>query len=384
MTIGTANVQAHPKSCICCKAFPFALKLSNAVKMARTSTAKAGVAAEEAKAALLVEPEDKCVARWAELEDSGLNQEVAKYRKAVIAREKDLENVEPTNFEYEEEVEVEIEANGAPDGEAAAVVNGEVQEEGKVEGEGKDGEDGGLIEGNVDDIPESEWMVPPQCIPIHANVVTYDWSKLYENTDFDVIMMDPPWQLATANPTRGVSLGYSQLTDLSIADLPIPKLQKNGFIFVWVINAKYQWTLEQFKKWGYEFVDEIVWVKVTNSRRLAKSHGFYLQHAKEVCLVGRRGDKPPGMSDKAVGSDIIFAPRRGQSQKPTEIYELIEEMVPGGKYLEIFARKNNLRDYWVSVGNEVTGTGLPPEDVAAFEEDGAVPGAKYGAHNTKA
>ena len=84
MTIGTANVQAHPKSCICCKAFPFALKLSNAVKMARTSTAKAGVAAEEAKAALLVEPEDKCVARWAELEDSGLNQEVAKYRKAVI------------------------------------------------------------------------------------------------------------------------------------------------------------------------------------------------------------------------------------------------------------------------------------------------------------
>lgn len=384
MTIGTANVQAHPKSCICCKAFPFALKLSNAVKMARTSTAKAGVAAEEAKAALLVEPEDKCVARWAELEDSGLNQEVAKYRKAVIAREKDLENVEPTNFEYEEEVEVEIEANGAPDGEAAAVVNGEVQEEGKVEGEGKDGEDGGLIEGNVDDIPESEWMVPPQCIPIHANVVTYDWSKLYENTDFDVIMMDPPWQLATANPTRGVSLGYSQLTDHSIADLPIPKLQKNGFIFVWVINAKYQWTLEQFKKWGYEFVDEIVWVKVTNSRRLAKSHGFYLQHAKEVCLVGRRGEKPPGMSDKAVGSDIIFAPRRGQSQKPTEIYELIEEMVPGGKYLEIFARKNNLRDYWVSVGNEVTGTGLPPEDVAAFEEDGAVPGAKYGAHNTKA
>ena len=304
-------MQAHPKSCICCKAFPFALKLSNAVKMARTSTAKAGVAAEEAKAALLVEPEDKCVARWAELEDSGLNQEVAKYRKAVIAREKDLENVEHTNFEYEEEVEVEVEANGAPDGEAAAVVNGEVQEEGKVEGEGKDGEDDGLIEGNVDDIDPKEWMVPPQCIPVHANVVTYDWSKLYDHTDFDVIMMDPPWQLATANPTRGVSLGYSQLTDLSIADLPIPKLQKDGFLFVWVINAKYQWMLEQFKKWGYDFVDEVVWVKVTNSRRMAKSHGFYLQHAKEVCLVGRRGKDPPGMSDKAVGSDIIFAPRRG-------------------------------------------------------------------------
>jgi mRNA (2'-O-methyladenosine-N6-)-methyltransferase len=89
------------------------------------------------------------------------------------------------------------------------------------------------------------------------------------------------------------------------------------------------------------------------------------------------------MSNKAVGSDIIFAERRGQSQKPTEIYELIEELVPGGKYLEIFARKNNLRDYWVSVGNEVTGTGLPPEDEKAFEEQGVVPGAKYGAGANK-
>lgn len=34
-----------------------------------------------------------------------------------------------------------------------------------------------------------------------------------------------------------------------------------------------------------------------------------------------------------------------------------------GKYLEIFARKNNLRNYWVSIGNEVTGTGLPEGDM---------------------
>ena len=94
-----------------------------------------------------------------------------------------------------------------------------------------------------------------------------------------------------------------------------------------------------------------MWVKVTNSRRLAKSHGFYLQHAKEVCLVGKKGGDPKTYQRNA-GSDIIFAPRRGQSQKPTEIYEMIEKLVPGGKYLEVFARKNNLRDFWVSVGNE--------------------------------
>ena len=42
-------------------------------------------------------------------------------------------------------------------------------------------------------------------------------------------------------------------------------------------------------------VDEIVWVKMTVNRRLAKSHGYYLQHAKEVCLVGKKGKDPPGM-----------------------------------------------------------------------------------------
>ena len=57
--------------------------------------------------------------------------------------------------------------------------------------------------GNVDDLDPSEWQVPPHCIPIHANVTTYDWSALIAATQFDVIMMDPPWQLATANPTRG-------------------------------------------------------------------------------------------------------------------------------------------------------------------------------------
>ena len=296
---------------------------------------------------------------WEELDDKALDAEIAKFRASAEALRAEIVSrgavVGGTDaFEYE-------------DVRAASGTNGETNAEDDEE------------LGNIDDIDPREWMVPPQCIPVHANVTTYDWKPMYEHEQFDVIMMDPPWQLATANPTRGVSLGYSQLTDQHIADLPLPQLQKNGLLFVWVINAKYQWCLNQFKKWGYELVDEIVWVKVTNSRRLAKSHGFYLQHAKEVCLVARRGDAPPGMKDKAIGSDIIFAPRRGQSQKPTEIYELIEELVPNGRYLEIFARKNNLRDYWVSVGNEVTGTGLPPDDMKAFEERGTIPSAKYGA-----
>ena len=346
---------------------------------------------------LYVQDESKALERWlafsGEERSKNLSEEIERYRELIeLERGKMLRNGSNRKVTREFEI-LQLNTNktdGKVDGED---YNGSMEEEEEQETY------------DVDLIDPKEWMVPPQwyvcmfisfslcaiiiiiinllfmySIPVHANVTTFDWKPMYEHTKFDVIMMDPPWQLATANPTRGVSLGYSQLTDQHIADLPIPQLQENGFLFVWVINAKYQWCLNQFKKWGYEFVDEIAWVKVTNSRRLAKSHGFYLQHAKEVCLVARRGKDPPGTTlNGKTASDVIFAARRGQSQKPTEIYELIEQLVPNGKYLEIFARKNNLRDFWVSVGNEVTGTGLPPEDVKAFAEVGAVPAAKYGA-----
>jgi len=45
--------------------------------------------------------------------------------------------------------------------------------------------------------------------------------------------------------------------------------------------------------------------------------------------------------------------RRGQSHKPEEQYSIFEELVPNGYYLEIFGRRNNLRNYWVTIGNEI-------------------------------
>jgi hypothetical protein len=37
-------------------------------------------------------------------------------------------------------------------------------------------------------------------------------------------------------------------------------------------------------------VDDVTWVKRTVNHRLAKSHGYYLQHAKESCLIGVKHD----------------------------------------------------------------------------------------------
>jgi len=70
------------------------------------------------------------------------------------------------------------------------------------------------------------------------------------------------------------------------------------------------------KVWGYKLVDSITWVKKTINGKIAKGHGFYLQHAKETCLVGVKGDLEK-FAKGGVSKDVIFSERRGQSQKPT-------------------------------------------------------------------
>ncbi len=84
--------------------------------------------------------------------------------------------------------------------------------------------------------------------------------------------------------------------------------------------------------------------------KIAKGHGYYLQHTKETCLIGIKGN--PKYNRNTI-TDVIFSKRRGQSQKPEEMYDIIEALVQNGYYLEIFGRRNNLRNYWVTIGNEI-------------------------------
>lgn len=119
-------------------------------------------------------------------------------------------------------------------------------------------------------------------IPICSDVTEIDFNKLvrcqqeFGGRLFDAIMMDPPWQLSSSQPSRGVAIAYDSLSDEKIRQMPIEKLQTDGFIFIWAINAKYRFTCKLIEDWGYKLVDEITWVKKTVNGKLAKGHGFYL------------------------------------------------------------------------------------------------------------
>jgi len=62
------------------------------------------------------------------------------------------------------------------------------------------------------------------CIPLSMNVMDTVYNKgcldqlvtaqmKHGGRMFDVITCDPPWQLSSANPTRGVAIAYSTLKD---------------------------------------------------------------------------------------------------------------------------------------------------------------------------
>lgn len=91
-----------------------------------------------------------------------------------------------------------------------------------------------------------------------------------------MITCDPPWTLSNANPTRGVAIAYSTLSDKEIMSIPFNKIQDNGFLFIWVINAKYRFAIQLMEHYGYTLVDEVTWVKQTINGKIAKGHGYYL------------------------------------------------------------------------------------------------------------
>lgn len=62
---------------------------------------------------------------------------------------------------------------------------------------------------------------------------------------------------------------------------------------------------------------------------LAIGPGYYFLHSTETCLVGIKGKGLDLPYISKVNNDVIFAPVRKKSQKPAQLYILIEKMFPG-------------------------------------------------------
>ncbi|XP_034250139.1 N6-adenosine-methyltransferase subunit METTL3 [Thrips palmi] len=179
---------------------------------------------------------------------------------------------------------------------------------------------------------------------------------------FAVIMADPPWDIH-------MELPYGTMSDDEMRQLGIPTLQDDGLIFLWVTGRAMELGRECLKLWGYERVDEIIWVKTNQLQRIIRTGrtGHWLNHGKEHCLVGMKGS--PDNLNRGLDCDVIVAEVRATSHKPDEIYGIIERLSPGTRKIELFGRPHNVQPNWITLGNQVDGVRLvDPELIKAFRE----------------
>ncbi|CAH0596967.1 unnamed protein product [Chrysodeixis includens] len=179
---------------------------------------------------------------------------------------------------------------------------------------------------------------------------------------FAVIMADPPWDIH-------MELPYGTMSDDEMRCLGVPQLQDQGLIFLWVTGRAMELGRECLKLWGYERVDELIWVKTNQLQRIIRTGrtGHWLNHGKEHCLVGMKGN--PENLNRGLDCDVIVAEVRATSHKPDEIYGIIERLSPGTRKIELFGRPHNVQPNWITLGNQVDGVRLvDPELIAAFKK----------------
>jgi len=200
-------------------------------------------------------------------------------------------------------------------------------------------------------------LYPPQWV--QCDMRYFDLEVLGK---FSVIMADPPWDIH-------MELPYGTMQDNEMRSLRVHDLQDEGFIFLWVTGRAMELGRDCLSVWGYERVDELIWVKTNQLQRLIRTGrtGHWINHGKEHCLVGRKGD-PKGVN-VGLDCDVLVSEVRDTSHKPDEIYGLIERLSPGTRKVELFGRQHNVQPNWITLGNQLRGVNLvDPDVVKRFKE----------------
>jgi N6-adenosine-specific RNA methylase IME4 len=198
-----------------------------------------------------------------------------------------------------------------------------------------------------------------------------------DSLHFDVIMADPPWpydspRALVGNGGRGsdggraaaiiqadVSQHYEVMTVEQIKTLPVAAAAaKNSLLFLWTTNPFLAdgTAVEVVRAWGFTPKNVLTWAKVqTDGETPSMKTGHWFRSASEHIIFGVRGSvrRPEGFEAMPTWRP---AKRLPHSQKPDLFYEIVEKTVPGGRFLEMFARREARNAQWSVWGNEVAST----------------------------
>lgn len=196
-------------------------------------------------------------------------------------------------------------------------------------------------------------VLPPQWITCNLKEI-----GLPVFGDFAAIIADPPWDIHM-NSQKLI------INDSDLQALDMGCLQKEGVFLLWVTGRTSEVGRKCLAKWGYTDVQEIVWCKTNQLGRTICTGrtGHWLNHSKEHVLIGVKGN--PEWLTRGLDVDTVVSNARDKSQKPDELYDIVERMVGKScRKLELFGRENNLRPGWLTVGSQLNGVNILEPDLA--------------------
>jgi N6-adenosine-specific RNA methylase IME4 len=195
-------------------------------------------------------------------------------------------------------------------------------------------------------------VVRPQSVDLNPG----DW--LLNSTagaKFGTILADPPWRFSNRTgkmaPEHRRLSRYATMSHEQIMELPIPQVVlPEAHLYLWVPNALITEGLEVMKRWGFTYKTNIVWFKIRKDGGPdGRGVGFYFRNVTELVLFGIRGrvrTLKPGRTQV----NLVATRKRRHSQKPDELYGVIERCSPG-PFIELFARQ--YRGGWHQWGDEI-------------------------------
>lgn len=164
---------------------------------------------------------------------------------------------------------------------------------------------------------------------------------------YDVIYADPPWKYndKLIEGYGAAEHHYPPMSIEELCDLPIDSIaNKNAVLFMWVTSPFIDECWDVIQAWGFEYKAMFVWDKIKHN------YGHYNSVRHELLLICTKGSYLP--QSKELHDSVVSIERSNEhSQKPEQFRQLIEEMYPEGRKIELFAR-GSLPDGWTAWGNE--------------------------------
>lgn len=174
------------------------------------------------------------------------------------------------------------------------------------------------------------------------------------------ILIDPPWpyRLRKGDSShRGeVTRHYSEMSEADILALPVDDFADPSgcAVWMWITNNHLPLGFRCFEEWGVTYKTLWTWLKTTNDGSKPRiGIGHWGRSCTEHLMLGTVGKLSSFCHTGTLGGqpNLVMAPRREHSRKPSEVYEIIERLQPNASArLEIFARHS--RNGWRQWGNE--------------------------------